>query len=107
MARLLVALSVIMEFKMAKADVNGAFMYSGPIGRDVYVILPPQLEQRGEYWILIKLPYVITQSGRQWIIIVEFWMKTCSTNFYPTIRTNIRETKRERQIDLYICKNGG
>ena len=73
--RLLLSLVIFLGFRLATADIKGAYLQSGPIKRDIFV-RPPR-EWRGPrmtLWKLLKLPYGIVEAGRQWQKTVEEWM---------------------------------
>ena len=73
--RLLLSLATFLGFRIACADIKGAYLQSGPIRRDIYV-RPPKEHRgpRGVLWKLLKLPYGIFEAGRQWQKTVETWM---------------------------------
>lgn len=75
--RLVISLAAMLGFNLATADIKGAYMQSGPIRREVYV-RPPRdcFRKRGVVWKLLKLPYGMTEAGRQWLLRVEDWMMT-------------------------------
>jgi len=73
--RLLLSLVTFFDFRIATADITGAFLQSGPIKRDIYVRPPREWRgTRGTLWKLLKLPYGIADAGRQWQKVVEQWM---------------------------------
>lgn len=65
-------LSAMMDYNMGTPYIKGAFIQSGPIRQEVYV-LPPRYFQRkrGILWRLLKLPYEMTDVGRQWLLQVD------------------------------------
>lgn len=75
--RLLLSLATFLGFRTATADIKGAFLQSGPIDRDIYVRPPRDWGFiRGILWKLLKLPYGISNAGRQWQKAVEQGMLT-------------------------------
>lgn len=81
-------------------------MQSGPIWRDVYFIPPQQLGQRGEYWKLIKLPYGISEAGRQWLKVVEFWMNEhAELTSNPQLGRIFLKRNASAKITLIAAKN--
>lgn len=73
--RLLLSLVTFLCFRLATADIKGAYLQSGPIQRDIYVRPPKEwCGPRGILWKLLKLPYGIVEAGRQWQKTVESWM---------------------------------
>lgn len=73
--RMIISLATILDFNMASADIKGAYMQSGPIRRDVYVRPPKDCHRkRGTVWKLLKLPYGMTDAGRQWLLRVDDWL---------------------------------
>lgn len=71
------SLGVMLGFSFATADVQGAYMQSGPAQREIYVRPPREFHQRGKVWKLSRLPYGIVEAGRQWLCAIEQWMKEC------------------------------
>lgn len=70
--RVLLSISAILGFKIATADVKGAYMQSGGISRDIFVSTFKPIEaRRGQLWKLLRLPYCIFEAGRQWLCSVE------------------------------------
>lgn len=79
MIRLLLFLSVVFSFRLGGLDVKGAYMKSGDIRRLLYVRPPKELtniydSMHGKLWRLLKLPYGISEAGRQWAVVIEFWL---------------------------------
>lgn len=73
--RLLLSLVTFLDFRIATADITGAYLQSGPIKRDIYVRPPRDWGcDRSILWKLLKLPYGIVEAGRQWQTVVEEWM---------------------------------
>ena len=75
--RLLLMLTIFLGFKMGILDVKGAYLQSGPCRRTIYVRPPREWRSRKKgrkLWKLFKLPYGITEAGRQWQLCVEDWM---------------------------------
>lgn len=73
--RMMISLATILGFNMATADIKGAYMQSGPIQREVYVRPPKDCHRkRGMVWKLLKLPYGLTDAGRQWLLRAENWL---------------------------------
>lgn len=70
-------LRLFLGFRIGTADIKGAFLQSGPIRRYIFVRPPREWPRlRGRLWKLLKLPYGITDAGRQWQVVVEDWMLT-------------------------------
>lgn len=79
MIRLLLFLSLMFSFRLGGLDVKGAYMKSGDITRLLYVRPPKELtniyeSMRGKLWRLLRLPYGISEAGRQWALVIEFWL---------------------------------
>lgn len=73
--RLLCSIAAFLRFRLGCLDIQGAYLQSGPIRRDIYVRPPPELRTRkGILWKLTKLPYGITEAGRQWARVFEQWL---------------------------------
>lgn len=73
--RLLCSIATILGFKLSCLDIKGAYLQSRPIQRDIYVRPPPELQmKRSILWKLTKMPYRITEAGRQWARVFEQWL---------------------------------
>lgn len=74
--RLLLSLTTFLSFRLGAADISGAYMQSGPIKRDIYVRPPREWapKSRGSIWKLLKLPYGVSEAGRQWANVIEEWL---------------------------------
>lgn len=61
---------------MGIVDVSNAYMTSGPIKRSIYVRPPGEWDKgtRWSVWELRKMPYGITDAGRQWATVIESWL---------------------------------
>ena len=72
--RLLCSLDTVLVFKFGCLDVQGAYLQSGPIRRDIFVRPPHEYSRaRGVLWRLLKVPYGISEAGRQWAQVFEEW----------------------------------
>lgn len=74
--RLLLSLTTVFEFSHACVDVERAYLQSGEISREINVWAPPEIGHRNDVWKLRKLPYGISEAGRQWMKAIEQWMTT-------------------------------
>lgn len=75
--RILLSAASIMSLKLGCIDIKSAYMQSGPINRELYVRPPKEYNgQRGILWRLLKLPYGISEAGRQWAKVIETWLLT-------------------------------
>lgn len=76
--RLMLTITTFLPMRIGVVDISGAYMQSGPIKRDIYVRPPREWEQttRGRIWKLLKLPYGVTEAGRQWATVIEDWLTT-------------------------------
>lgn len=74
--RLMLALVTMLPFRLGVVDIKGAYLQIGPIRREIYVRPPQELAslRRGYIWHLTKLPYGITEAGRQGAITIETWL---------------------------------
>lgn len=73
--RLLLSIASILCFRLGCIDIKGAYLQSGPIKRTIYVRPPSELDlPRHILWKLRKLPYGITEAGRQWAKEIESWL---------------------------------
>lgn len=73
--RLFCNLATILGFRLGCLDIQGAYMQSGPIQIDIYLRPPPEWKTPiGIIWKLIKLPYGITEAGRQWAKVFDSWL---------------------------------
>lgn len=72
---LLITVATMLRFTLGCVDVKGAYFQSGPIMRDVFVRPPHEWKgPRGVLWKLKKLPYGISEAGRQWSKVFEKWL---------------------------------
>lgn len=73
--RLALSMAAGMNAVLGHVDIKGAYLQSGPIKRTIYVRPPRELGvERGTLWKLTKLPYGITEAGRQWAMVFEQWL---------------------------------
>lgn len=73
--RLMMSIATLLSFYVGLIDIQGAYLQSGPIKRDILVLPPIEVgEKRGILWKLVKLPYSITEAGRQWATVIEEWL---------------------------------
>lgn len=73
--RMICSIASILMMKLGCIDIKGAYMQSGPIKRDIYIRPPRECNApRGILWKLTKLPYGITEAGRQWAKVMEGWL---------------------------------
>lgn len=74
--RLMLTILTFLPFSIGLVDIKGAYLQSGPIRRDIYVRPPREWRTlpRGWIWHLLKLPYGITEAGRQWAMVLEEWL---------------------------------
>lgn len=72
--RLLLSTATLLDFSIGCIDIKGAYLQSGPITRTIYVRPPRELGIRGVLWNLLKLPYGISEAGRQWAKTFEKWI---------------------------------
>lgn len=77
--RLLLFMAVILHFRIGVLDIKGAYMKSGDIQRLLYVRPPRDLilmyrELRNVLWKLLRMPYGISEAGRQWARVIEHWL---------------------------------
>lgn len=63
--RLTLSMSDTMGIRIGCVDVKEAYLQSGSIKRLIYVRPPKELAKRGILWRLNKMPYGITEAGRQ------------------------------------------
>lgn len=87
----------MLNFRLATADIKGAYLESGPIRRTIYVRPPVEwssthTDQRNMLWKLTKFPYGIVEAVREWQTTVQarmlrdFWAVE-STFLQPVIHT--------------------
>lgn len=73
--RFMLALVTFLPMELGAVDISGAYMQSGPIRRDLYVRPPREWgHRRGFVWKLLKMPYGVSEAGRQWAIVFEEWL---------------------------------
>lgn len=94
--RLFCSIATILNFRLGFLDIQKAYLQSGPIQREIFVRPPRECgADRGTVWKLMKLPYGITDVGRQWAKVFESWL--------------IKEEKFERVFgvpQLFLQRNG-
>lgn len=60
---------------LGHVEIKGTYLQSGPIQRTIYVRNPKEMNtERGFLWKVTKLPYGITEAGRQWEMEFENWL---------------------------------
>lgn len=73
--RFMLALVTFLPMQLGAVDISGAYMQSGPIRRDLYVRPPREWgTRRGFIWKLLKMPYGVSEAGRQWALVFEEWL---------------------------------
>lgn len=73
--RIVCSMATVLRLKLGCLDIKGAYLQSGPIRREIYVRPPKECGvNRGTIWKLVKLPYGITEAGRQWAKVFEGWL---------------------------------
>lgn len=73
--RTALSVATTMDAVLGHVDIKGAYLQSGPIQRTIYVRPPRELgSKKGTLWKLTKLPYGITEAGRQWAMVFEEWL---------------------------------
>lgn len=74
--RLMLAMATFFPMRLGVIDISGAYMQSGPIKREMYVRPPREWDgtARGRVWKLTKLPYGVSEAGRQWATVIEDWL---------------------------------
>lgn len=84
--RLIISLASLWQFHLGVLDVKAAYMQSGPMLRKLYVYPPAEYTaERGHVWRLLKLPYGVTEAGRQWQLVVESWLLSESMGFTQAV----------------------
>lgn len=104
--RLLLAIVTLLPMRLGVLDISGAYMQSGPIKRDLYVRPPREWGcRRGFIWKLLKLPYGISEAGRQWAKVFEEWLIT-EMNMYTVEGVSQLFIKRRQDgsIMLMVAK---
>ena len=100
--RLLISLSTILNFTIGCVDIQGAYMQSGPITRELYVRPPREIRKhKGILWRLLKLPYGIPEAGRQWAKTIENWLLN-EMNFERIIGVGQLYVKRDRKLGIEL-----
>lgn len=73
--RLILSLASILLFRLGCIYINSAYLQSSPIKRRIYVRPPRELGlPRHILCKLKKLPYGITEAGREWAKEIESWL---------------------------------
>lgn len=104
--RLLLSIFVTKNFRIGYIDIKRVYLKIGPIKREIYVRPPKGIgAKRGFLWLLKKVPYRITEAGRQWAMVLESWLvnpaQLCRVSEVSQIV--VRRT-RENPISLMITK---
>ncbi len=100
--RLLISISTVLKFNFGCIDIQGAYMQSGPITRELFVLPPRELKsRRGVLWKLLKLPYGISEAGRQWAKTIEYWILN-HMNFKRVIGLGQLYIKRNQEQDITL-----
>lgn len=104
--RLLISLPMVLDFKIATADVKGAYMQSGPIKRKLYVRPPKSVAGRDMLWKLLRLPYgIVEAAGRQWLCVIEQWLtEEYGLTRIQAVNQLLYKQGRDGGIDLYVAK---
>lgn len=73
--RLFCSMAAVLQFRLGCLDIKGAYLQSGPIQREIFVRPPKECGSiRGMLWRLVKMPYGISEAGRQWAKVFEGWI---------------------------------
>lgn len=74
--RLLLMLVTMVPMELGLIDIKGAYLQFGPIRRRLSV--RPSKDWgptvKGALWKLVKLPYGITEAGRQWAMVIDEYL---------------------------------
>lgn len=101
---LLLSLASMLHFRLGCIDIKGAYLQSGPIRRQIYILPPPEVAKRGYLCKLLKLPYVITEAGGQWAKVIESWMiEVAGMQRVPGV-SQLYVLRRNCSIALIIAK---
>lgn len=72
--RLMISLAMVLDFKIATADVKGAYIQSGRIRCELYVRPPKNVAESNVLWKLLRLPYAVVEAWCQWLWVIEQWL---------------------------------
>jgi len=73
----MLSLATVLNFRLGCVDIKRAYLQSGHINRTIFLRRPRELElPRNTLRRLLKLPYGISEVGRQWAKAIELWLKT-------------------------------
>jgi len=64
--RLLLSLTTIFKWPLAKIDFTSAFLQTGEAKRDVYVVPPRECPNRANYWLLLTAAYGLVNANAKW-----------------------------------------
>jgi len=64
--RVLKSICVTMGWRVAKIDFKSAFLQSGAVERDVYVVPPRESKDRFHYWLLLTAAYGLVNASAKW-----------------------------------------
>jgi hypothetical protein len=71
--RLLLSLSVLIDFRLSSIDIYGAYLQADLLTRDIFVRPPFGWTSPNIVWKLLRLAYGLVESGRLWQLAIERW----------------------------------
>ena len=64
--RILLSVSTIKKWPLAKIDFTSAFLQTGNATRDVYVVPPRECCRKSSYWLLLTSAYGLVNANAKW-----------------------------------------
>lgn len=100
------SLKTILWVELATADVNGAYMQSNVIKKDLYV-QPPKRLSTYQFALrnLLRLSYGIVEARRQWLGAFEKWLiDEYGASWVKCVEQLLLEKRRSDEVDLLMTK---
>lgn len=74
--RFMLAMTTFFPMRLGVVHISAVYMQSGPITRQFLVRSPLECNgtKRDLLFKLTKLPYVVSEAGRQWSMVIEDWL---------------------------------
>ena len=69
--RILFTVVATMKWKIQIIDITSAFLQGRPIDRDVYLVPPPEANEKDIYWKLNTCVYGLSDAARMWFLKVK------------------------------------
>jgi hypothetical protein len=84
--RLLLSLSVLLDFRLSSIDISGACLQAYPLTRDIIVRPPFGWTSSNIVWKLLRPAYGLVERGRLWQLAIERWLSEYGFEEVPGVR---------------------